>query len=259
MVVHGVCHSAATALIRGITTALYLREKTGQGQLVETSMLKTVTTYDHISWIHGQMISKDPVNYPPDTRVGIGRPNPTGYLPARTKDGHWIQLGNIVHRLFRSMVHSLEMDFIYDDPRYRTAPSVAVEHVASLENMMLEKIQEKTLDEWMELFAGKGSDVAAEPYMTSETALEHPQIVHNGHVANAQHSAVGELRQLGPMVIMSETPGSAKGAAPEPGQHTDEVLARLDSATKTPANKGHEPMPKLALEGVTAAGLGHSD
>ena len=133
VVVHGVCHSAATALIRGITTALYLREKTGQGQLVETSMLKTITTYDHISWIHGQMIAKDPVNHPPDTRVGIGRPNPTGYLPARTKDGHWIQLGNIVHRLFRSMVHSLEMDFIYDDPRYKTAPSVAVEHVASLE------------------------------------------------------------------------------------------------------------------------------
>ena len=256
VVVHGVCHSAATALIRGITTALYLREKTGQGQLVETSMLKTITTYDHISWIHGQMIAKDPVNHPPDTRVGIGRPNPTGYLPARTKDGHWIQLGNIVHRLFRSMVHSLEMDFIYDDPRYKTAPSVAVEHVASLEKMMLEKIQEKTLDEWMELFAGEGSDVAAEPYMTSETALEHPQIVHNGHVANAQHSGVGELRQLGPMVIMSETPGSAKGAAPEPGQHTDEVLARLDSATKTPANEGQEPMPKLALEGVTLLDLG---
>ena len=60
MVVRGACHSAATALIRGITTALYLREKTGRGQMVETNMLKTITTYDDVSWIQGQMIAKNP-------------------------------------------------------------------------------------------------------------------------------------------------------------------------------------------------------
>ena len=256
VVVQGVCHSAATALIRGITTALYLREKTGRGQMVETSMLKTITTYDHISWIHGQMIAKDPETHPPDPRVGIGRPNPTGYLPARTRDGRWIQLGNIVERLFRSMMHSLELDFLYDDPRYKTAPFLAEEHVASLERIMLEKIQEKNLDDWMDLFAGEASDVAAEPYMTSEAALDHPQILHNGHVGSVHHSEVGEMRQLGPMVIMAETPGSAKGPAPEPGQHTDEVLARLEMVT-TPAAKGtHNPMPKIALEGVTLLDLG---
>ena len=256
VVVQGVCHSAATALIRGITTALYLREKTGRGQMVETSMLKTITTYDHISWIHGQMIAKDPETHPPDPRVGIGRPNPTGYLPARTSDGRWIQLGNIVERLFRSMMHSLELDFLYDDPRYKTAPFLAEEHVASLERMMLEKIQEKTMDDWMGLFAEEASDVAAEPYMTSEAALNHPQILHNGHAGTVHHSGVGEMRQLGPMVIMSGTPGSAKGPAPEPGQHTDEVLARLEMVT-TPAAKGtHNPMPKIALEGVTLLDLG---
>ncbi len=256
VVVKGVCHSAATALIRGITTALYLREKTGQGQMVETSMLKTVTTYDHISWIHGQMIQKDPEIHPPDPRVGIGRPNPTGYLPARTKDGHWIQLGNIVERLFRSMIHSLELDFIYDDPHYKTAPFLGEEQVVSLERMMLEKIQEKTLDEWMGLFAREGSDVAAEPYMSSESALEHPQIVHNGHAGAVHHPVVGEMRQLGPMVIMSETPGSAKGIAPEPGQHTDEVLANIETATKPADKLTQNPMPKTALEGITLLDLG---
>jgi len=256
VVVKGVCHSAATALIRGITTALYLREKTGRGQMVETSMLKTITTYDHISWIHGQMIAKDPETHPPDPRVGIGRPNPTGYLPARTRDGRWIQLGNIVERLFRSMMHSLELDFLYDDPRYKTAPFLAEEHVASLERIMLEKIQEKDLDDWMHLFAGEASDVAAEPYMTSEAALDHPQILHNGHVGSVHHSEVGEMRQLGPMVIMAETPGSAKGPAPDPGQHTDEVLARLEMVTEPAAKGTHNPMPKIALEGVTLLDLG---
>ena len=256
VVVQGACHSAATALIRGITTALYLREKTGRGQMVETSMLKTITTYDHISWIQGQMIAKDPETHPPDPTVGIGRPSPTGYLPARTKDGRWIQLGNIVERLFRSMMHSLELDFIYEDPRYKTAPFLAEEHVASLERMMLERIQEKTLDEWMDMFVGEAGDVAAEPYMTSEEALDHPQMLHNGQVRSMHHPSVGEMRQLGPMVIMTETPGSPKGPAPEPGQHTDEVLARLETVKKQPTKGAHHPMPKSALEGVTLLDLG---
>ncbi len=262
VVVQGAYHSAATALIRGITTALYLREKTGRGQMVETSMLKTITTYDNVSWIHGQMIAKDPETYPPDPTVGIGRPNPTGYLPARTKDGRWIQLGNIVERLFRSMMHSLEMDFIYEDPRYKTAPYLAEVHVASLERMMHERIQEKTLDEWMEIFLGEAGDVAAEPYMTSEEALDHPQMSHNGHGSTQHHPDVGEMRQLGPMVNMKETPGSPKGPAPKVGQHTSQVLAYFakDATHATgavqSAKGSRQSMPETPLLGVTLLDLG---
>ena len=256
VVVQGAYHAAATALIRGITAALYVREKTGRGQKVETSILKTITTYDHVSWIQGQMIEKDPNTFPPDPRVGVGRPNPTGYLPARAKDGRWIQLGNIVERLFRSMIHSLDMDFIYEDPRYKTAPDLAEEDVESLERMMLERVQEKTLDEWMDMFVNQAGDVAAEPYMTSEEALDHPQIVHNGHVLEMDDPRVGKMRQIGPMVIMKGTPGGPKGPAPEPGQHTTEVLARLDGTTKKAANSTASPMPKSPLEGITLLDLG---
>ena len=253
--VQSASHSAATALIRGITAALYVRERTGRGQKVETSILKTITTYDHVSWVHAQMIEKDPETYPPDPRAGIGRPNPTGYLPARTKDGHWIQLGNIIERLFRSMVHSLDMDFIYEDPRYKTAPRLPEEDVASLERMMLERLQEKTLDEWMDRFVGQAG-VAAEPYLTSQEALDHPQIVHNGHVRDIDDPKVGKTRQLGPMVMMRETPGSPRGPAPEPGQHTAEVLAHLDGTTRKVTNGTRDPMPKTPLEGILLLDLG---
>ena len=256
VVVQGACHTAATALIRGITAALYVREKTGRGQKVETSILKTITTYDHVSWIHAQMIEKDPATYTLDARAAVGRPNPTGYLPARTKDGRWIQLGNVVERLFRSMMHSLDMDFIYEDPRYRAAPDLAQEDVESLERMMLERVQEKTLDEWMDMFVNQAGDVAAEPYMTSEEALDHPQIVHNGHVREMEDPRVGKLRQLGPMVIMKGTPGGPKGPAPEPGQHTDEVLAHLDETTRKATNGAAVSMPKHPLEGITLLDLG---
>ena len=255
VVVQGVCHAAATALIRGITAALYVREKTGLGQRVETSMLKAVTTYDHVSWVYGQMIESHPDIYPPDPRVGIGRPNPTGYLPARTKDGQWIQLGNVVERLFRSMMHWLDMDFIYEDARFKTAPRLEPEAVAALERIMLEKVQQKTLDEWMDIFLGEAGNVAAEPYLTSQQALDHPQIVHNGNAQNMHVPGIGDTRQLGPMVNMSVTPGLTQGPAPALGQHTAQVLASLDSDAGTHANGAQTPMPEHPLEGVTLLDL----
>ena len=256
VVVQGVCHAAATALIRGITAALYVREKTGLGQRVETSMLKAVTTYDHVSWIHGQMVETQPDTSPPGASVGTGRPNPTGYLPARTKDGHWIQLGNVVERLFRSMVHWLDMDFIYEDPRFKTAPFLDQESVAALERIMLEKVQEKTLEEWMTIFLGEAGDVAAEPYFTSEQALDHPQIVHNGSVQDVDIPGLGITRQLGPVVNMRDTPASTPGPAPAPGQHTAEVLARLQGDARSHPNGANNPMPKHPLDGITLLDLG---
>ena len=218
-------------------------------------MLKAVTTYDHVSWVHGQMVENLPDEYPPDPRVGIGRPNPTGYLPARTKDGQWIQLGNVVERLFRSMMHWLDMDFIYEDPRFETAPRLDQDAVAALERIMLEKVQQKTLDEWMGIFLGEAGNVAAEPYYTSERALEHPQIVHNGNVQRVHVPAVGDTRQLGPMVSMKETPGSTQGPAPLLGQHTKEVLARLGGSNGSRSNGSKAPMPERALEGITLLDL----
>ena len=256
VVTQGVCHAAATALVRGITAALYLREKTGRGQRVETSMLQAVTTYDHVSWIHGQMVAKGAEGYPPDPLVGTGRGNPTGYLPARTKDGRWIQLGNVVERLFRSMMHSLDMDFIYEDPQMKNAPYLDPEAVAVLERIMLEKVQQKTLDEWMSIFLSREGNAAAEPYHTSEQALDHPQIVHNGNVQDLEVPEVGGTRQLGPVVGMSRTPASAQGPAPALGQHTAEVLARLDNGAKAHANGAAGTMPARALEGVTLLDLG---
>ena len=44
-------HSAAMALVRGAVAALYVRDRTGQGQRVETSLLQTITPYDLRDWI----------------------------------------------------------------------------------------------------------------------------------------------------------------------------------------------------------------
>ena len=254
--VQGASHSAAMALIRGTIAALHVRDATGQGQKVETSLLQTITPLDHCSWIQGQMMTKDPDTYPVDPFVGRGRPDPTGYLPARTKDGRWIQLANIMERLFRSMIHSLDMDFIYEDPRFKTAPSLTDADRDELETMILKRVGEKPMGEWMDIFIHQTSNVAAEPYMTSQEGMNHPQIVHNGHIRDVEDPQVGKMRQLGPLVNMRDTPGYPKGPAPYPGQHTEEVLRVLNGSPKKTPQNSRQSMPRYPLEGITLLDLG---
>ena len=264
--VQGASHSAAMALIRGVIAALYVRDSTGQGQKVETSLLQTVTPLDHCGWIQAQMMIKHPEAYPVDQEqyIGMGRPNPTGYLAARTKDGRWIQLGNIVERLFRAMMGYLDMGFIYEDPRFKQAPVATDGDRVTLEKMMLQSVQKKTLEEWMDIFVNETADVAAEPYATAQEGLVHPQIVHNGQVREVEDPRVGNMRQLGPLVLMRDTPGNPKGPAPDPGQHTEEVIGHLngpllsgvEGVMRKASNGSGGLLPRYPLEGITVLDLG---
>ncbi len=259
--VQGASHSAAMALVRGAVAALYVRNRTGRGQRVETSLLQAVTPFDHCGWIQGQMAVKDPERYPEDPYIGLGRPNPTGYLSVRTRDGRWMILANVVERLFRSMLHTLDLGHVYDEPRFASAPNIPDDDRKALERLVLERMQEKTLAEWMDIFVNQTADVAAEPYMTSREGVDHPQMVHMGQVADVTDPRVGAMRQLGPLVKMAGTPGGPRWPVPEPGEHTEEVLSGLNGSpparsNKTRSNGASAPMPTRPLEGVTVLDLG---
>ena len=246
-------YSAAVALLRGVIAALYVRDRTGQGQKVETSLLQAMTPYDLRDWIIWQMSVKDPQTYSEDPSLLRTRMS-TGYLAARTKDGKWIQLANLVERLFRMMLHSLDMDYIYDEPRFQRLPAVLDDDRDAFHQIILERVRGKNVDEWMDTFISPAFNVGAEPYMTSREGMDHPQVVHNGHILDVEDPRLGRTRQLGPIVTLSETPGSPQGPAPDPGQHTEELLSGLSGRTKTAAHSSL-PLPGYPLEGVTVLDL----
>ena len=247
-------HSAAMALVRGAVAALYVRDRTGQGQLVETSLLQTITPYDLRDWIIWQMMIQFPEDFPEDPWLRRGASAP-GYVPARTKDGHWFQLANIVERLFRTMIQTLDLDSIYEDPRFKTAPVLLQDDRDTLRDMILERVQEKTLDEWMDVFINQTANVAAEPFTTAQDGMNHPQLVHSGQVVEVDDPGVGPMRQIGPLVAMGEYPGGPKGPAPLPGQHTQEILGMLGKDAKTSQTFPSGTLPKYPLEGITVLNL----
>ena len=250
-VVNVASHAAAMGALRGVAAALYVRDRTGRGQMVETSLLQGVSSYDWLQWMLWQMMARDPEHYPSDNLTDLERTPALAYVPGRTKDGRWIQLANHMVRLFHSQLHALGLGHTLEDPKFAGLPRITGEPQQQMWQMILEKLREKTLDEWMDLFVKTNTDVAAEPYMTVLEGMSHPQMLHNGHVQVVNDPRVGPMRQLGPLFLMSETPGSIKGPAPDPGQHTDEVLSLINAPPKARSLSTDVSLPAHPLEGVT--------
>lgn len=197
--------SASQAAVRGILAALRLRESSGRGEWVQTSLLQGMFAYDHELMIH-QLSRKDPVMFPIDTTAALRRVPSLTYLPARTKDGRWIQMANLVDRLFRSFIRAIGLWHIYRDERFKDAPNLTPENRELLRDMILDRMLEKTLDEWMQVFEEDG-DVAAEPLVQTLEGMKHPQYVYNNDAIEREDPRVGRLKMPNVLVKMSATPG----------------------------------------------------
>tara|TARA_B100001245_G_scaffold96686_1_gene70187 strand:+ start:260 stop:2713 length:2454 start_codon:yes stop_codon:yes gene_type:complete len=252
-------HSAAMAAVRGIVSSLIVRDKYGIGQRVNTSLLQAVTYYDLTQFVLWQMMINYPETFDFDPSTIAVRPSPIQYLPARTKDGKWIQLANLIERLFRSEIYAIGLGKIFEDPRFKDAPNLVEEDDReALRRMILERMRERTFDEWMDLFVNEEGDVAAEPFMSATEALNHPQMLHNGHVQVVQDPHVGEMRQLGPAFMMDPCVPKIQGPAPSVGQHTEELLgpAALSGFSDCTGSTNYPgPNPNHPLEGITVLDL----
>jgi crotonobetainyl-CoA:carnitine CoA-transferase CaiB-like acyl-CoA transferase len=255
-VVNAASHAAAMATVRGVLSALMVRDKTGKGQRLETSILQAITYYDLTQFVLWQMMINFPETFDFDPTTIAMRASPIQYLPVRTKDGKWMQLANLIERLFRSEIYAIGLGHIYDDPRFVDAPNlVEPEDREDLRRLILSKMQEKTQDEWMDLFINKEGNVAAEPFMVATEALSHPQIIHDGYVQNVDDPTVGPMRQLGPAFHLDGAPPKIQGTAPALGQHTDEVLKTLEMPHSVKSVENSKSLPKHPLEGVTVLDL----
>ncbi len=243
-------HGAAQSAVAGILAALHARERTGMGQMVETSVLQGMIPFEG-NLLREQMERRHPERMKIEAPV---RFTPTamatlGYQPILTKDGKWIQFANLLEHLFQASIISLDLTAeIFGDPRYEGAPNrVTDEAREEVRNMMLRRAREKTAAEWMAIFR-QNEDVAAEEVGTAQDALYHPDLVGNGEVIEQEHPRLGRIRAAGPIVMLRDTPAQIGAPAPEAGQHTAEVLAQPWDAR---APRAAAPDARPPLEGIT--------
>ena len=212
-------HAASQSAVAGILAALYVRERTGEGQLIETSKLHGMIPFEG-NLLREQMEQRFPERMAaePMARFTATSMSTLGYQPMLTKDGTWIQFANLLEHLFQASIIQLGLaEEVFGNPNYEGAPNRVTEEAREeIRDLMLRRAREKTADEWMEIFR-QNEDVAAEPVGSAQTALHNPDLVANGQVVEQDHPRFGTIRMAGPIVNLAGTPGQAGAPAPDPG------------------------------------------
>ena len=205
------------------------RVKTGRGQRVETSLLLGEAAF---------LMRQDMARGGED-RVGLPLTDPAlhrgivmCFLTAECSDGRFIQMCARQDHHFRNWMKVLEMEDIFDDPRYARAPLyiATVAEVVALEDRIRERMRKRSQSEWMQIFID--GDVGADPFLLPEEFLRHPQMVENGRVVEIEDPELGTIRQVGPLVTMSDTPAQINRPAPKLGQHTSLVAAAPEGGAR---------------------------
>jgi formyl-CoA transferase/CoA:oxalate CoA-transferase len=210
----------------GIMNALRVKEKTGQGQYVDVSMLEGQLGL--LQGTIGSYLADGELPQPMGTAYKALLPYQT--FRTRTRD---LALAVGSERLWRIFCPLMGLEHLLDDPRYaRNADRN--EHREALIATLQDIFLTRPYEEWEALFLQHGIPVGA--INTIDKVVEHPQIKARGALVECDHPAAGKVQMVGVPVKLSATPGRVREPAPMLGQHTDEVLRhylKLDEAAIT--------------------------
>lgn len=197
----------------GILTALMGRTKTGEGQFVDIAM-----TDGALSWMQtivpdflaGQQPQKG------ELLLSGGR---ACYATYPTADGRYLSVGAIEPKFWRAFCEGIERpDFI---PLLDSSLAVQKQLRADIEQV----IKQKTLDEWVAIFAHVEACVS--PVLTLEEMVENPQIKARNMIVDLADEEQGSTKHIGIPIKLSNTPGKIRTQAPKLGEHNEELLSLL--------------------------------
>ena len=241
-------HAASQGAVQGIVAALFARETSGLGGLVETSILQGLIPYELHKMMLIQLAEREPANYAEQLTAEPGMPR-LNYHPVMVAEGRWMQMANLLEHLFVAFLEATDLTDLFTDPRFQGPPALwEPDAIEEARDRILIRMQEHTVDEWMAIFHANGN-VAAEPFLTAQAALDHPDMLANGDLVDIEHPRLGSIRQLAPIARLDETPGQASTAGSEVGADNGASF-RTPSTTNDP-NGFSTPAQGRPLEGIT--------
>ncbi|MCB1003312.1 MAG: CoA transferase [Acidimicrobiales bacterium] len=214
-------HVTGLTILSGILAALLQRERTGTGQLVETSLLRTGIYC--VGWDLGIRLRFGKLA-PTQPRTRMMNPMVNCY---RAADGEWFWLlGVESDRLWPKLVRALDRADLGEDERFATARARRhhpEECIAALD----EVFATLTRDEWVERF--DRHDVWWAPAHRPEDVLEDPQALAAGAFVDVPAGASGPAHRAvaTPVTFSADDPDRRPGPVPALGEHTDEVRREL--------------------------------
>ena len=201
---------AAALVAGGVASALFERERSGEGQYVGVSLLRSALTMQsaRMIWTDGE-----PKDVGRDMRSG----GITGIHP--TRDGFLYISANTAH-FWQALCRKTGLDELAASERYDSVKKRA-RHVDEIVPKLHAALQQRSALEWEAWF---GEDVPCAAARTVEDMFDDPQVLAEDMIATFEHPKVGRYRGLKRSIRFGRTPGPEPFAAPVFGQDSREVL-----------------------------------
>ena len=206
--------TAGILLAMGILAAYAHRLKTGQGQLVDTSLFEAGIT--HTYWQSAICFATGEA----PLAMGSAHPLSAPYQAVRVADGY-INISGANQKNWLALLKAIGAEALADDPRFRDNAG-RMEHREALIAELEKRFTREIGDYWLEKLEAVG--VPAGAILNVRQMHEHEQTVARDMVVALDHPKAGRTRALGLPVKFADTPGKVMHAAPLFGQHTREVL-----------------------------------
>ena len=198
----------------GIAAAYAHKLRTGQGQIVDTSLMEAALQQTY--WQAAIYFATGESPGPSGSAHVLTAP----YQAFRASDG-WINIGGANQANWERIAEVLGHPEWCGDPRFATN-SARMENLDALAAMMDAVLVTRTKEEWIRVFDAAGVPVG--PVHSLGEALTHPQTLARGMVVDLVHPEAGATRALGCPLHFSTTPTRVDRPAPRLGEHTREVL-----------------------------------
>ena len=196
-----------------ILAALRHADRTGEGQEINISLFDTCLAL--VPGVSATYFGNGFVNMRGNNWLSGANPN---YNVYRTKDGRYMSVGCLEEKFWKNLCNVLgRPDLVTEIRDEKNYPRLQAE-LSSI-------IQEKTLEEWVEL--AKGSDACFAPVLNYDEAVATEQAKADEMVIDVQDEELGDYKTMGFVPKFSATPCRFYRRAPRLGEHTEEILREL--------------------------------
>ena len=208
----------------GVTAALYAREKTGKGQIVDTSLMGSLIAMLGFIMAAPAILGQE---FPREIRAAAGNPLYNHY---RCGDNKWIAIAHLdPDRYWPKVCKALAMEDLRDDPRFNSIAARG-RNARELVAILDQRFSTRSRDEWVRILQEEGCIFT--PVQTPLEVSNDAQAIANNYFINVDHPEWGTMKMTGFPWDFSETPASWRRKAPGFGQHTGEILSELGYNTE---------------------------
>ena len=222
----------------GVMAAYIHALKTGQGQIVDTSLMEAGIAYT--VWESSVYFAEGEIPGPLGSAHRVSAP----YQALRTRNGY-LNLGAATQPTWEQLCSAIGREDLVEDDRFR-APWDRKAREQELAELLEESFTTHDTEHWLELLESAG--VVAGPIYNMEQVYQDPQVLAREMLVETHDPELGTIRNIGVPVKLSATPGKIRRRAPALGQHSIEVLLENGFA--------REEVDSLLVDGVVLSNQG---